>query len=213
MDTFPFVGSFFKIVEEDKKKNGSKVKKNILVINSRQLSKLKALETRSLVNWILCRLTERNCMVWRVESHLQAAHSSLQSVIGAWVSSWIGYKFLLRRKSSQVLRSSRVKLYVESLVSFIKHLLCLQQVLASRSELEFTCQSNRWSNRAEPPEDPVLKILSGGKNTPNPDKVNSPLPRCLTLLTIPQFPAWRVWPVGKLSLVTVIKSAYIKLPK
>ena len=44
------VGSFFKIVEEDKKKNGSKVKKNILVVNSRQLSKLKALETRSLVN-------------------------------------------------------------------------------------------------------------------------------------------------------------------
>ena len=40
------VGSFFKIVEEDKKKNGSKVKKNILVVNSR----LKALETRSLFN-------------------------------------------------------------------------------------------------------------------------------------------------------------------
>ena len=50
-------------MEEDKKKNGSKVKKNILVVNSRQLSKLKALEARLLVNVITFRpITDRNCI-------------------------------------------------------------------------------------------------------------------------------------------------------
>ena len=63
----------------------------------------------------------------------------------------------------------------------------------------------RWSIWAEPqktPFDPFWRYISPKpwcKSLLFPSKV-------LTPLTIPQFPVWRVWPVGKLSLVKVIKS-------
>ena len=198
-----YVGSFSRPGRR-RQEDGVKVKKNFL---SSSFVKVKSSGNAipGQLNTLQTYCTERNCIVWWDRVAFKCCPLVIAiSIRWPWFQPELDTIFFLGE--NQVKCWSRVKLNVESLVSFIKHLLYLQQVLASRSELEFTCQSNRWSNWAEPPEDPVLKILSGGKHTPNPDKVNSPLPRCLTLLTIPQFPAWRVWPVGNLSLVKVIKS-------